>query len=100
MPLLADVYGLYYNKDLLAKAGISGPPKTISELYDDAKKLTQRNSDGSIKVAGFVPTIGLLRERRGPLRPQLGRAMADPGRQGGDRPPIPPGPTCSNGRRA
>ena len=78
MPLLSDVYGLYYNKDLLAQAGISGPPQTISELDADAKKLTQRNSDGSIAVAGYVPTIGLLRERRGPLRPELERAMATP----------------------
>jgi multiple sugar transport system substrate-binding protein len=58
LPLLADVYGLYYNKDLFAKAGIKSPPKTISELTADAKKLTQRGSDGSIKVAGIDPLIG------------------------------------------
>jgi multiple sugar transport system substrate-binding protein len=58
LPLLADVYGLYYNKDLFAKAGINSPPKTISELTADAKKLTQRGSDGSIKVAGIDPLIG------------------------------------------
>ncbi|MFG1689313.1 ABC transporter substrate-binding protein [Nonomuraea sp. NPDC049269] len=58
MPLLADVYGLYYNKAMFAKAGISAPPKTMSELFEAAKKLTVRNPDGSIKVAGFVPTIG------------------------------------------
>src|SRR3954471_6448026 len=56
LPMLADVYGLYYNKDLLAKAGITAPPKTFSELTADAKKLTQRKSDGSIDVAGYVPT--------------------------------------------
>jgi len=28
---------------------------TMTELAADAKKLTVRNSDGSIKVAGFVP---------------------------------------------
>jgi multiple sugar transport system substrate-binding protein len=58
LPLLADVYGLYYNKDLFAKAGIKSPPKTISELTADTKKLTQRGSDGSIKVAGIDPVIG------------------------------------------
>lgn len=58
MPLLADVYGLYYNKAMFTAAGLSGPPKTMSELFEDAKKLTVRNPDGSIKVAGFVPTIG------------------------------------------
>jgi multiple sugar transport system substrate-binding protein len=55
LPSLTDAYGLYYNKDLLAKAGITSPPKTMTELMDDAKKLTVRNPDGSIKVAGFVP---------------------------------------------
>ena len=58
MPMLADVYGLYYNKKLLAKAGITRPPRTLSELTADAKKLTQRSADGTIKVAGFDPTWG------------------------------------------
>ena len=55
---LADVYGLYYNKAMFAKAGIKSPPKTFSELTADAKKLTQRSSNGTIKVAGFDPTWG------------------------------------------
>jgi multiple sugar transport system substrate-binding protein len=57
LPVLADVYGLYYNKAMFAKAGISSPPKTVSELTADAKKLTVKNPDGSIKVAGFVPNM-------------------------------------------
>ena len=28
LPMLTDAYGLYYNTDLLAKAGIIEPPKT------------------------------------------------------------------------
>jgi multiple sugar transport system substrate-binding protein len=55
LPLETDAYGLYYNKDLFAKAGIAGPPKTLPELAADAKELTQYNADGSIKVAGFDP---------------------------------------------
>ncbi len=58
LPLLADTYGLYYNKALFKKAGITAPPKTISELTADAKKLTKRNPDGSIKVVGLDPFIG------------------------------------------
>jgi multiple sugar transport system substrate-binding protein len=58
LPLLADDYGLYYNKPLFAKAGIASPPKTISELTADAKKLTVRNSDGSLKQIGIDPFIG------------------------------------------
>src|SRR6476469_838638 len=58
LPLLADTYGLYYNKDQFNAAGIGGPPKTIAELTADAKKLTKFNADGSIKVLGFDPFIG------------------------------------------
>jgi multiple sugar transport system substrate-binding protein len=58
LPFLTDTYGLYYNSDMLQKAGIKSPPKTLSELVADAKKLTVKNPDGSIKVAGFVPWFG------------------------------------------
>ncbi len=55
LPLLADTYGLYYNKDLFKQAGLKGPPKTFSELVADAKKLTKKNPDGSFKVMGYDP---------------------------------------------
>jgi multiple sugar transport system substrate-binding protein len=58
LPFLTDTYGLYYNVDMMNAAGISEPPKTLSELVTDAKKLTVFNPDGSIKVAGFVPWFG------------------------------------------
>jgi multiple sugar transport system substrate-binding protein len=40
---------------MFAAAGITTPPKTLSELTADAKKLTVKNSDGSIKTFGFIP---------------------------------------------
>ncbi|HEY5858822.1 MAG TPA: extracellular solute-binding protein [Actinomycetota bacterium] len=55
LPFLTDTYGLYYNLDLFKAAGLTDPPKTTDELTEDAKKLTEFNPDGSIKVAGFVP---------------------------------------------
>ncbi len=55
LPSLTDAYGLYYNTAMFKKAGISSPPQTMDELAADAKKLTVKNTDGSIKVAGFVP---------------------------------------------
>ncbi len=58
MPFLTDAMGLYYNTDMLEAAGFSEPPKTTSELFDMAKKLTVFNDDGSIQVAGFVPWFG------------------------------------------
>jgi multiple sugar transport system substrate-binding protein len=57
LPVLADVYGLYYNSDLFAAAGLTEPPKTWDELTEYAKKLTVRDADGTIKVAGFVPFL-------------------------------------------
>ncbi len=58
LPVLADVYGLYYNTDLLAAAGYTTPPKTLSELEDMALALTTYNADGSIKTLGFNPLMG------------------------------------------
>jgi multiple sugar transport system substrate-binding protein len=57
LPLLADDFGLYYNKTLFKKAGITRPPHTISELTGDAYKLTQKNKDGSLKVVGYDPAF-------------------------------------------
>jgi multiple sugar transport system substrate-binding protein len=57
MPLLADVYGMFYNTDLMAKAGLTAPPKTTAELTEAAKRLTEFNPDGSIKVIGFLPVL-------------------------------------------
>lgn len=54
LPLLADDYALYSNKALMKG---NPPPKTISELTALAKKLTVRDPDGTIKVAGFLPSV-------------------------------------------
>jgi multiple sugar transport system substrate-binding protein len=58
LPLLADTAGLYYNKSLFQDAGLSGPPKTMAQLADYAKKLTVKNADGSLKQVGFNPFWG------------------------------------------
>jgi multiple sugar transport system substrate-binding protein len=55
LPLLSDAYGLYYNKDAFAAAGIDGPPKTMSEFDADAVKLTKTSGD-SYSQLGFMPT--------------------------------------------
>jgi len=72
MPMLNDAYGLYYNKAMFAAAGIAGPPKTMSEFADDAKKLTKLNSDGSIKVAGWDPLYGYYENSAAHLAPMVG----------------------------
>lgn len=54
LPLLGDAYGLYYNKDAFAKAGITEPPKTWSEFARVTKKLTKAEGDGYEQL-GFMP---------------------------------------------
>ncbi|MFD7159771.1 ABC transporter substrate-binding protein [Kribbella sp. NPDC059898] len=56
LPLLNDAYGLYYNKDAFKAAGISGPPKTLSEFDADAKKLTKTKGDSYTQL-GFMPNF-------------------------------------------
>jgi multiple sugar transport system substrate-binding protein len=58
LPLLADDYGLYYNTALFKKAGLTRPPRNMTELTAYAKKLTVRNPNGSLKVVGLDPFIG------------------------------------------
>jgi multiple sugar transport system substrate-binding protein len=54
LPLLGDAYGLYYNKDMFAAAGIDAPPKTLSEFEQDALALTKSSGD-SYSQLGFMP---------------------------------------------
>jgi multiple sugar transport system substrate-binding protein len=72
MPFLADAYGMYYNKDLFAKAGIAGPPKTLDEFTEDAKKLTVKNADGSLKTVGFLPLFDFYENAPAHLAPATG----------------------------
>lgn len=72
MPVLADAYGLYYNKKLFAEAGIAGPPKTLEEFADAAKKLTKRSADGTIQTAGFLPLWGFYENTPSHLGPMVG----------------------------
>jgi multiple sugar transport system substrate-binding protein len=54
LPLLGDAYGLYYNKKEFAAAGITAPPRTLSEFKADAVKLTRSRGD-SYSQLGFMP---------------------------------------------
>ncbi|GAA1891636.1 ABC transporter substrate-binding protein [Streptomyces durmitorensis] len=57
LPLLADAYGMYYNKDAYKKAGIERPPRTMSEFKKVAKKLTVRSGRNSYKQVGYLPNF-------------------------------------------
>ena len=67
IPTTADNRVLYYNKAIfrekaaeLRAAGLDPerPPRTWSELLLYGKVLTEKNSDGSLKRAGFLPNFG------------------------------------------
>jgi diguanylate cyclase (GGDEF)-like protein/PAS domain S-box-containing protein len=79
LPLLADTYGLYLNRGLLAEAGLARPPRTISELTDYARRLTRRNADGSLRVVGFNPMVGFYENSVAILGHMFGAAWATPG---------------------
>ncbi|MFD4643866.1 ABC transporter substrate-binding protein [Lentzea sp. NPDC058436] len=72
MPMLTDVYAMYFNKDLLATAGVTNPPKTLDELYDAAVKATKKAPNGDIEVAGYLPTMGFYANRPTILAPSFG----------------------------
>ena len=54
LPILSSARAFFYNRDLFAKAGLAGPPKTWDELVQAAKKL-QALGDG---VIGYALPLG------------------------------------------
>ncbi|UJF34808.1 ABC transporter substrate-binding protein [Paenibacillus hexagrammi] len=52
LPNTGQYWRLIYNVDLFKKAGINEPPKTIQEMVDDAKKITEAGKD--IGAYGFA----------------------------------------------
>lgn len=53
VPLDINMHALYYNKDLLAEAGIESAPTTGEELIDTAMKLTIDNNGKNATEEGF-----------------------------------------------
>ncbi len=52
LPLSLDTLVLFYNRDLLNNANIPQPPRNWEDFIAHVQKLTQRDSDGNIVVAG------------------------------------------------
>ncbi|WP_329812597.1 extracellular solute-binding protein, partial [Streptomyces sp. GSL17-113] len=76
LPLLADAFGLYYNKDAFAEAGIERPPRTMSEFRKVAAKLTERDGD-RVERAGFMPNFRLYQNSPDRLFAQWGPRYFD-----------------------
>ncbi len=77
LPLLADSYGFYYNKQLFKQAGLTRPPRTLEELTAYAKKLTTRKADGTLDVVGYDPFIGFYQNSIGAYQPLVGAKYFD-----------------------
>lgn len=57
--MMCDVRPMIYRKDLFEKAGLTDVPKNKEELWEYAKKLTERGDDGKVTLAGFqIQTTG------------------------------------------
>lgn len=54
LPLSVDTMGIYYNKDLLDKAGVPLPPTTWAELLETVKAATKVDANGNI-VQSAIP---------------------------------------------
>lgn len=52
LPLATDTLVMYYNKDLLAQAGIAVPPTTWTEFIDDVPKISVINQTDEILRSG------------------------------------------------
>lgn len=71
IPLMTDGLALVYNRTLFNEAGVTAPPSTWDDVREVAAKITQRNQEGDLTVAGiamgsthnvdhFADIIGLL----------------------------------------
>jgi multiple sugar transport system substrate-binding protein len=49
--------GLHYNEEIFAECGIEGPPKTIEEFIDIAKRCTKTRPDGTPAVGFILPGV-------------------------------------------
>lgn len=54
VPLGLDVLALYYNKDILASAGIARPPSTWEELVNMTPKLTRQDRFGNFERSAIA----------------------------------------------
>ena len=54
LPLYVDNLALFYNKRLLANAGIVAPPTSWEEFKDDVKKLILQDNDGKLIQSGVA----------------------------------------------
>ncbi|MGO4572664.1 ABC transporter substrate-binding protein [Microvirga sp. 2TAF3] len=57
MPFRHASTGLHYNEEIFAERGIKGPPQTIEEFVEVAKKCTYTRADGTPVVGMILPGV-------------------------------------------
>ncbi|WP_243695069.1 extracellular solute-binding protein [Labedella populi] len=77
LPALTDTGALMYNKTIFDAAGITEPPKTLTELHDIGMELTTFNADGSIKQLGFNPLVGFYENSPSHFAAMTGASFLD-----------------------
>lgn len=55
IPFTMDTFMLFYNKDILAEAGYSEPPKTWEEFSEMCQAVTQTDANGDYTRLGCIP---------------------------------------------
>lgn len=58
LPLTVNTLALFYNKDLLDKAGVAVPPRTWAEFQEAVKKATKFDQKGAILQSGTALGTG------------------------------------------
>ena len=54
LPTAVRSLALFYNNDLFSEVGLSGPPETLDQMVEYAKKLTKTDSAGNYIQVGFA----------------------------------------------
>lgn len=56
VPFTMDTFMLLYNKDILAQAGFTAPPKTFEEFSEMCEAVTKLDANGDYERVGYVPS--------------------------------------------
>ncbi len=57
LPIAMHVSMLFYNKELLEKAGLNGPPETMGQLKEYIAKLSVKEDGGKLQRLGLWPGV-------------------------------------------
>ncbi|MFU1795374.1 ABC transporter substrate-binding protein [Paenibacillus azoreducens] len=57
IPIAMHVSMLFYNKDMLEKAGLNGPPETMGQLKEYITKLSVKENGGKLQQLGLWPGV-------------------------------------------